>query len=64
MTTGSNSPCLCGTRSRGCARPIVDDRDSELVRQVKNETDLLKEISPSQNDLIEVVDYFEDILEP
>jgi len=41
----------------------VDDRDSELVRQVKDETDLLKEISPSQNDLIEVTHSFEEILE-
>jgi hypothetical protein len=41
----------------------VDDRDSELVRQVKDETDLLKEISPSQNDLIEVAHSFEEVLE-
>jgi len=47
---------------RASAR-VVDDRDSELVRQVKDETDLLKEISPSQNDLIEVAHSFEEVLE-
>jgi hypothetical protein len=61
-TTGSSSPCSHGIRSRECARD-VDDRDSELVRQVKDETDLLKEISPSQNDLIEVAHSFEEVLE-
>src|SRR5690349_2163992 len=41
----------------------VDDRDSELVRQVKTETNLLKQISPSHLDLIDVDTGFDDVLE-
>ncbi|WP_409489583.1 DUF6236 family protein [Amycolatopsis sp. cmx-11-12] len=41
----------------------VDDRDSDLVRQVVNETDLLKTISPSQHDLTAVANTFGDVLD-
>jgi hypothetical protein len=40
----------------------VDDRDSEVVRQVKNESGLLVEISPSSADLTDVADSFGEVL--
>lgn len=40
----------------------VDDRDSDLVRQVKNESNLLLEISPSHADLEDVQGTFSGVL--
>jgi hypothetical protein len=40
----------------------VDDRDSKLVRQVKNESELIVEISPSSTDLMDVANSFGEVL--
>lgn len=40
----------------------VDDRDSELVREIRGETDLLEEITPSDHDLETVARAFFELL--
>ncbi|MFE9574087.1 DUF6236 family protein [Streptomyces sp. NPDC006692] len=40
----------------------VDDRDSEVVREIRGESDLLREITPSRRDLETVADAFFEIL--
>jgi hypothetical protein len=40
----------------------VDDRDSEVVREIRGESDLLQEITPSRHDLETVADVFFELL--
>lgn len=40
----------------------VDDRDSDVVREIRGESDLLQEITPSRRDLETVADAFFEIL--
>lgn len=42
----------------------VDDRDSDLVRQVRDETDLIVQISPGDSDLSDVADGFQEVPAP